>query len=62
METTTATTTTQVPKNTKRVFLNEPSEITYWTTKFNCSETELRKAIDAVGNSAVSLDDFLGSC
>ncbi|MES2516405.1 MAG: DUF3606 domain-containing protein [Bacteroidota bacterium] len=61
METTTATTSKQVPQNTKRVFLNETWEVNYWTSKFNCTETELRKAIEAVGNSAVSLDDFLGS-
>jgi hypothetical protein len=65
METTTtktATTVMQVPQNTKRIFLQDASEINYWTSKFNCTEAELKKAIECVGNSAVSVDDFLGSC
>jgi hypothetical protein len=53
--------TSLAPTDTKRVFLNEASEINYWLSKFNCTEEELRKAIDAVGNSAVAIDDFLGS-
>jgi hypothetical protein len=64
METTTkaATTAIKVPQDTTRIFLKDAGEINYWTSKFNCTEAELRKAMECVGNSAVSVDDFLGSC
>ncbi|MES2763729.1 MAG: DUF3606 domain-containing protein [Bacteroidota bacterium] len=61
METAVTKTTTQVPQNTKKIFLSEAWEVNYWCSKFKCTEDELRKAIDAVGNSAVSIDDYLGS-
>ncbi len=35
-----------------RVNLAEPWEITFWTREFGCSETQLKQAVGAVGDSA----------
>ena len=35
-----------------RVNLAEPWEITFWTREFGCSETQLKEAVEAVGDSA----------
>ncbi len=35
--------------------LNEPYEVRDWCKSFNCTESELRNAVAAVGNSATKV-------
>jgi len=39
-----------------RVSLGEDYEVRYWTGRFNCSEEELRKAVEKVGNSVEKIE------
>jgi hypothetical protein len=36
-------------RDRSKVNVNEASEVTYWCTKFGCSETQLRAAVKMVG-------------
>ena len=40
------------PQDAKLISLQEDYEVRYWTNKFNCSEEELRRAVQKVGHSA----------
>lgn len=42
-----------------RISLNEDYEIRDWTKSLGVSEDELREAVDAVGNSADKVRDYL---
>lgn len=39
-----------------RVNVNEPHEVRYWCTRFDCSEEQLRAAVDRVGVSASAVE------
>lgn len=41
-----------------RVSLGENWEVDYWTNRFNCSEEELKQAVDQVGNSADAVEEY----
>lgn len=45
------------PQDRSRISLNEQWEINYWTKKLNCTEEELRRAVERVGNSAASVEE-----
>jgi len=47
------------PQDSSRVNVNEDYEVRYWTTKFNCSEEELKRAVEAVGVSAAKVEEYL---
>ena len=51
------------PKKTgldrKLISLNEPHEVRSWTDALNCTETMLRDAVRAVGNSADAVRAYL---
>jgi hypothetical protein len=49
------------PQDSSRINIGEDYEISYWTKRFNCSEEELRKAVDAVGVSATKVEEYLKS-
>ena len=49
------------PQDSSRVNLNEEYEIQYWCSKLSCSRDDLIKAVTAVGNSVVRVEDYLGS-
>lgn len=40
--------------------INEPQQITYWTTAFGVSELQLRYAVAAAGESIGDIRDYLG--
>jgi hypothetical protein len=42
-----------------RVSIGEDHEIAYWTAKFGVSREKLAEAVDAVGNSASAVGDYL---
>ncbi|GAB6194960.1 DUF3606 domain-containing protein [Lysobacter xanthus] len=43
----------------KLIALGEEHEVRYWTEKFGVSEQELRRAVEAVGNSAAEVEKRL---
>jgi hypothetical protein len=47
------------PQDSSRVNVNEDYEVQYWTSKFNCSKEELKRAVDAVGPMADKVEAFL---
>jgi len=51
------------PKKTeldrKLIALHEPHEVRSWTESLGCSETQLRDAVKAVGNSADEVRQYL---
>ena len=42
-----------------KINLSEDYEVRYWTEKFNCSEEELRKAVEAAGSGARHVEEYL---
>lgn len=38
---------------------SEQWELDYWTRKFNCTEDELKKAVQEVGSSAQAVEQYL---
>jgi hypothetical protein len=47
------------PQDASRVNTNEKWEIDYWTEELGVSETELKEAVKAVGNSADNVRKYL---
>ncbi|MDH6170205.1 hypothetical protein M2282_005375 [Variovorax boronicumulans] len=44
----------------KLIAIDEPHEVRSWTESLKCSETQLRDAVKAVGNSAEAVREYLG--
>jgi hypothetical protein len=42
-----------------RIAINQDHEVRYWTEALGIEEEELRRAIEAVGNSAEAVRDWL---
>jgi hypothetical protein len=42
-----------------RIAMSEPHEVKYWTEALGVSQAELQRAVDAVGNSAEKVREFL---
>ena len=47
------------PEDPKRINLNQSWEIQYWTRELNVAEAELRRAVDAVGDSVGAVKQYL---
>jgi hypothetical protein len=43
----------------KQISLEQDHDVRYWTTALNCTEHELRAALDVVGNSAKWVREYL---
>jgi hypothetical protein len=43
----------------KLIGLEQDQEVRYWTVALNCTEQELRAAVDVVGNSAKWVREYL---
>ena len=43
-----------------RIDLNDPDEVRNWTQSLGVSREELQRAVEAVGNTAGKVYDFLG--
>jgi len=43
------------------IALSQEHEVRDWSTKFNCTEAQLRAAVAAVGNSAEKVEAYLKS-
>ncbi len=49
------------PQDRSRVAMGEDYEVDYWTSKFGVSSEALKRAVDAVGNSADAVEQHLRS-
>lgn len=47
--------TKKIPQDAKRISLTDPDEVRYWCDAFDCTERELKEAVDRVGHSADSV-------
>jgi len=47
------------PQDRSRIALGEDYEVDYWTGKFGVSRERLQQAVDAVGNSAAAVEQYL---
>lgn len=45
--------------DSRRVALNGPQDVAYWTTELRCTEAELRDALNKVGTSSAAVRLFL---
>lgn len=50
---------TRVPDDRSRINLSEHYEIDFWTSRFNCTEAELRDAVNRLGTCAHVVRTFL---
>jgi hypothetical protein len=48
-----------VPANRGLIDLNDPREVSWWRKQFGCSEEQLRRAVEQVGNSAARVEQLL---
>jgi hypothetical protein len=48
-----------VPAHRSRIDLTNPSEVTYWSKQFGCSETQLRQAVSQVGDFSAMVEQLL---
>jgi len=48
-----------VPADRGLIDLNDPREINWWRKQFDCSEEQLRHAVQQVGNSAAKVEQLL---
>ena len=47
------------PRDRSRIAMSEDYEVTYWTGKFGVTRDALQDAVDAVGNSAAAVEEYL---
>ena len=48
-----------VPAQRSRIDMTNPSEVTYWSKIFGCSEQQLRQAVAQVGDSSAMVEQLL---
>lgn len=48
-----------VPAQRSRIDMTNPSEVTYWSKIFGCSEKQLRQAVAQVGDSSAMVEQLL---
>jgi hypothetical protein len=51
--------TLRAPQDSSRIAMGEDYEVAYWTDKFGVSRERLQEAVDAVGNGADAVEDYL---
>ena len=47
------------PQDRSRIAMNEDYEVDYWTGKFGVSRDKLQEAVNAVGNGADAVEQYL---
>ena len=47
------------PQEQKKVSLESPKDVEYWTYKLHCNEAELKDAIESVGNDPGKILEYL---
>lgn len=48
-----------VPADRSLIDMDDPREINWWRKRFDCSEEQLRRAVERVGNSAAKVEQLL---
>ncbi|AMO23190.1 hypothetical protein UC35_10155 [Ramlibacter tataouinensis] len=48
-----------IPADRGLIDLNDPREVSWWRKQFECSEEQLRKAVEQVGNSSATVEQWL---
>lgn len=48
-----------VPAQRNRIDIDNPAEVMYWSKQFDCSERQLRQAVQEVGDSSAMVEQFL---
>ena len=48
-----------IPADRGLIDLNDPREVSWWRKRFDCSEDQLRKAVDQVGTCAAHVEQWL---
>lgn len=48
-----------VPRDRARIHLEDPHELSWWRKRFECSEEQLRKAVEQVGDNAAMVEQVL---
>lgn len=48
------------PQDAKRIDVNDPAEVRNWCNSLSCTETQLKAAVRAVGDSAAAVRKHLG--
>lgn len=48
-----------VPANRGLIDMENPREVSWWTKRFACSESQLREAVDQVGTNAAQVEQLL---
>lgn len=51
--------TNRGPQDRARIAMGELHEVSYWTRELGVTEEELQKAVDAVGNGADAVREYL---
>ena len=46
-------------RDRKRINLLEPSEVQHWSSRLGVSVDDLKEAVEAVGNEASQVEDYL---
>lgn len=47
--------------DSRRINLDEPYEVQYWSERFGVSPNQLRKAVEQAGTSSAAVENFLKS-
>ena len=48
-----------VPADRAAIALDDPREVSWWAKQFGCSEEQLRRAVEKVGNSSAKVEQLL---
>ena len=48
-----------VPADRSLIDMDDPREVNWWRKRFDCSEEQLRQAVEKVGNSAAKVEQML---
>jgi hypothetical protein len=48
-----------IPANRGLIDMSDPREVSWWRKRFECSEAQLREAVQQVGTSAARVEQLL---
>jgi hypothetical protein len=48
-----------VPADRSLIDMDDPREVNWWRKRFGCSEEQLKRAVEQVGNSAAKVEQLL---
>ena len=51
--------TRKIPRDSARISLHDPNEVSYWCSVFQCAEHDLRRAVAAVGDPVDAVGNWI---